>query len=127
MPPRCPFRTKEFNPPALGSGANSSCLGTVFYGRELPHPKSQPFSRGNLHNIKAHAPHPNSGKLCRASLAPELPMGLNEAFAGTALHPNFSFCPTLLPSLPLGVDPRSTPRRTACVQISMPQPTSWGT
>lgn len=85
------FRTKGFFFPAVRSVDSS------------------PLSRNCLPLKRATSPrvpttfqplsHPNSGKLCRAIFAPECPMGLTETFVETTSHPNFSFCPILLPSL----------------------------
>lgn len=84
------------------SGLIWKCLG---WG-ELPRPRLGPFPRHPASNTqskleyKSLSSHPNSGQLCRAIPLQELPRGSAMAFNEPASQPDFSFCPTLLLSLP---------------------------
>lgn len=91
------------------AGSQSSLSGLIwkcFGWGEPPRPRLGPFPRHPVSNTqstqeyKGLSPHPNSGQLCRATPLQELLRGSAVAFTEQASQPDFSFCPTLLLSLP---------------------------
>lgn len=60
---------------------------------------------------------PQFGTTPRGHRAPELPVGVAEAFAATALRVHFSLCRTCFPHILTDVVPKCT-LETSCMQIS---------